>query len=59
MNILYNILIEFIDKILLPILSIFSGRISRFLKVRENLFQVIDKDIDSCLLYTSDAADDP
>ncbi len=46
MNILYNILIEFIDKILLPILSIFSKRISRFLKVRENLFQEIDKDID-------------
>ena len=46
MNILYNILIEFIDKILLPILSIFSGRISRFLKVRENLIQEIDKDID-------------
>jgi len=46
MNILYNILIEFIDKILLPILSIFSRRISRFLKVRENLFQEIDKDID-------------
>ena len=46
MNILYNILIEFIDKILLPIISIFSGRISRFLKVRENLFQEIDIDID-------------
>ena len=46
MNILYNILIEFIDKILLPILSIFSRRISRFLKVRENLFQEIDKDLD-------------
>ena len=46
MNILYNILIEFIDKILLPILSIFSRRISRFLKVRENLFHEIDKDID-------------
>ena len=46
MNILYNILIEFIDKILLPIISIFSRRISRFLKVRENLFQEIDKDID-------------
>ena len=46
MNIFYNILIEFIDKILLPILSIFSKRISRFLKVRENLFQEIDKDID-------------
>ena len=46
MNILYNILIEFVDKILLPILSIFSRRISRFLKVRENLFQEIDKDID-------------
>ena len=46
MNILYNILIEFIDKILLPILSIFSKRISRFLKVRENLFQEIDKDLD-------------
>ena len=46
MNILYNILIEFIDKILLPILSIFSKRISRFLKVRENLFQEMDKDID-------------
>ena len=46
MNILYNILIEFIDKILLPILSIFSKRIIRFLKVRENLFQEIDKDID-------------
>ena len=46
MNILYNILIEFIDKILLPILSILSNRISRFLKVRENLFQEIDKEID-------------
>lgn len=46
MNILYNILIEFIDKVLLPILSIFSKKISRFLKVRENLFQEIDKDID-------------
>ena len=46
MNILYNILIEFIDKILLPILSIFSKRISRFLKVRKNIFQEIDKDID-------------
>ena len=46
MNILYNILIEFIDKILLPTLSIFSKRISRFLKVRENLFQEIDNDID-------------
>ena len=46
MNILYNILIEFVDKILLPILSIFSRRISRFLKVRENLFQEIDKGID-------------
>ncbi len=46
MNILYNILIEFVDKILLPILSIFSKRIGRFLKVRENLFQEIDKDID-------------
>ena len=46
MNILYNILIEFIDKILLPIISIFSRGISRFLKVRENLFQEIDKDID-------------
>ena len=42
MNISYNILIEFIDKILLPILSIFSRSISRFLKVRENLFQEID-----------------
>ena len=46
MNILYNILIEFVDKILLPILSIFSKKISRFLKVRESLFQEIDKDID-------------
>ena len=46
MNILYNILIEFIDKILLPILSIFSKKISRFLKVRKNLFREIDKDID-------------
>ena len=46
MNILYNILIEFIDKILLPILSIFSERISRFLRVRENIFQEIEKDID-------------
>ena len=46
MNILYNILIEFIEKILLPILSIFSKRISRFLKVRKNIFQEIDKDID-------------
>ena len=46
MNILYNILIEFIDKILLPILSIFSKRINRFLKVRENIFQEMDKDID-------------
>ena len=46
MNIFYNILIEFIDKVLLPILSIFSKRISRFLKVRKNLFQEIDKDID-------------
>ena len=46
MNILYNILIEFIYKILLPTLSIFSKRIIRFLKVRENLFQEIDKDID-------------
>ena len=46
MNILYNILIEFIDKILLPILSIFSKRISRFLKVRENIFQEIDNDLD-------------
>ena len=46
MNILYNILIEFIDKILLPIISIFSRRISRFLKVRENLFQEIDKGTD-------------
>ena len=45
MNILYNILIEFIDKILLPILSIFSKRINRFLKVRENLFQEMDEDI--------------
>ena len=46
MNILYNILIEFIDKILLPTLSIFSKRIVRFLKVRENLFQEIDNDLD-------------
>ena len=46
MNILYNILIEFIDKILLPTLSIFSKRIIRFLKVRENLFQEIDNDLD-------------
>ena len=46
MNISYNILIEFIDKILLPILSIFSRLISRFLKVRENLFQEMDKEID-------------
>ena len=46
MNILYNILIEFIYKILLPTLSIFSKRIIRFLKVRENLFQEMDKDID-------------
>ena len=46
MNILYNILIEFIYKILLPTLSIFSKRIIRFLKVRENLFQEIDNDID-------------
>ena len=46
MNIFYNILIEFIDKVLLPILSIFSKKISRFLKVRKNLFQEIDKDID-------------
>ena len=46
MNILYNILIEFIDKILLPILSIFSARISRFLRARENIFQEIEKDID-------------
>ena len=30
----------------IPILSIFSKRISRFLKVRENLFQEVDKDID-------------
>ena len=46
MNILYNILIEFIDKILLPTLSIFSERIIRFLKVRKNLFQEIDNDLD-------------
>ncbi len=46
MNIFYNILIELIDKILLPILSIFSKRIIRFLKVRENLFQEIDNDLD-------------
>ena len=46
MNILYNILIEFIYRILLPTLSIFSKRIIRFLKVRENLFQEIDKDLD-------------
>ena len=46
MNILYNILIEFIYKILLPTLSIFSKRIIRFLKVRENLFQEIDNDLD-------------
>ena len=46
MNILYNILIEFIYKILLPTLSIFSKRIIRFLKVRENLLQEIDNDLD-------------
>ncbi len=46
MNILYNILIEFIYKILLPTLSIFSKRIIRFLKVRENLFKEIDNDLD-------------
>ena len=51
MNILYNILIEFIDKILLPISSIFSRKISRFLKVRKNLFKEIDKDIDKTKKY--------
>ena len=51
MNIFYNILIEFIDKILLPILSIFSKRISRFLKVRKNLFQEIDNDLDTKKKY--------
>ena len=51
MNILYNILIEFIYKILLPTLSIFSKRIIRFLKVRENLFQEIDNDLDGKKKY--------
>ena len=46
MNILYNIFIEFIDKIFLPILSIFSKKISRFIFVRKDLLQGIDKDLD-------------
>ena len=46
MNILYNIFIEFIDKIFLPILSIFSKKISRFIVVRKDLLQEIDKDLD-------------
>ena len=46
MNILYNIFIEFVDKIFLPILSIFSKKISRFIVVRKDLLQEIDKDLD-------------
>ena len=46
MNILYNIFIEFVDKIFLPILSIFSKKISRFTVVRKDLLQEIDKDLD-------------
>jgi len=46
MNILYNIFIEFVDKIFLPILSIFSKKISRFVELRKDLLQEIDKDLD-------------
>ena len=46
MNILYNIFIEFVDKIFLPILSIFSKKISRFIELRKDLLQEIDKDLD-------------
>ena len=46
MNILYNIFIEFVDKIFLPILSIFSKKISRFVELRKDLLQQIDKDLD-------------
>ena len=46
MNILYNIFIEFVDKIFLPVLSIFSKKISRFVDVRKDLLQEIDKDLD-------------
>ncbi len=51
MNILYNIFIEFVDKIFLPILSIFSKKISRFIFVRKDLLQKIDKDIDKKKKY--------
>ena len=44
MNILYNIFIEFVDKIFLPILSIFSKKISRFIVVRKDLLQEIISD---------------
>ena len=46
MNILYNIFIELVDKIFLPILSIFSKKFSRFIVVRKDLLQEIDKDLD-------------
>ena len=46
MNILYNIFIEFVDKIFLPILSIFSKKISHFIDVRKDLLEEIDKDLD-------------
>ena len=51
MNILYNIFIEFVDKIFLPILSIFSKKISRFVELRKDLLQEIDKDLDKKKKY--------
>ena len=46
MNIAYNILIGIVKNILLPILSIFSNKIKKFLLVRVNLFDKISREVD-------------
>ena len=51
MSIIYNILIEFSNNILLPILSIFSKKIRRFTYFRKNLINEIKNEIDGTKKY--------
>lgn len=51
MSIIYNILIEFFNNILLPILSIFSKKIKRFTDFRKNLINEIKNEIDERKKY--------
>tara|TARA_Y100000816_G_C26105440_1_gene587257 strand:+ start:2535 stop:3749 length:1215 start_codon:yes stop_codon:yes gene_type:complete len=51
MSIIYNILIEFSNNILLPILSIFSKKIRRFTYFRKNLINEIKNEIDKTKKY--------